>query len=163
EAPHARERPPVLEEMEQQFRWAGHLVGRHPKSGPDPISLICPPVPVVPVFGRSVNHAYLGMRVERIYLLLELRREIHIISIKERDVFAPRMPDAHVAGGAGALVRSVRVLEVSDALRVLLSIALRDLLTSVRRAVVDEEQLPVRVRLNKDAFYRLLEIGRADV
>jgi len=117
--------------------------------------------PAVPPLCRGVDQPRLGVRVERRDLHLELVRQPDVIRVEERDQLTARGGDCEVARRAVPAVLTAWVREQPDTTGVRAGEPPRGVGAGVRRAVVDEQQLPVLVRLRDHALDRLGEVRLA--
>jgi hypothetical protein len=107
--------------------------------------------PNVPVDEHDVR-----VGVEHRNFARELLGKPRIVRVEERDVLAARFADRSVPrAGAPAVV----LVEVAQPV----SVRGQSFLGVVGRAVVDDEQLDVRIRLREDALHRFADVGRAVV
>ncbi|MEZ5864921.1 MAG: hypothetical protein R3D25_12985 [Geminicoccaceae bacterium] len=119
--------------------------------------------PAVPVQGRPVDHAHLRVVVEQGHLMGEALRQVDVVGIEKGQIATPGGADAQVARGAHAAIRVVWMLEVTDTVGCGCRCGPRRFARIVARAVVDQQQLPIRQRLRANAGDGLIEKGRARV
>src|SRR5262245_52410299 len=87
------------------------------------------------------------MMVENRRLHRELAREPDVVDVKESEVFAPAFGDTDVARRRPAVASAVRLTEIPDALGLRGCERSRPLGAAWSGTVVDQEPLPVGIRL----------------
>ena len=97
------------------------------------------------------------MAREELGLLLQLAGEPDIVGVQKGDVLARRMGVAEIARGADPVSPTVGMAQVGDATAFVSGVVGGDLRASVGGAIVDEQQLPVRIGLREHALDRLAE------
>ncbi len=113
--------------------------------------------PAIPVLGLSVDHRRLRVRIQDGQLLLQLVRKPDIVGIQKGDVRAGCFSNPQVPRGAHPPVLAPRVVQVANPAGIHVDERAGDLRTSVVRAVVNEQQFPVRIRLSQHALDGYLE------
>ena len=111
-------------------------------------------IPADPVFRVAVHHDGIRMFVQQADLPRELVRQEDVVRIEECEQLAACLRDAEIARGALAAVGVFRVLEITDAVRPATRIVAGQGRTAIGRAVVDQQQFPLRIGLRHDAVDR---------
>ena len=136
----------VLDQQQQRFGRLECRVWRHAEIA----EFICcrrVAAPAVPQQRATVDHGDVGAHVEESDLLLQLVGFPGVVRIEEADVLAVGVREPEIARRAHAAGLVARMLDVADAVGKTLRVVARDLRAAIRRAVVDEDDLPRRVRL----------------
>lgn len=153
----ARQCRTVRKEADQELR------RRHDTVGPkavrlDTVRKCCPAaLPAVPVLSFAVHHVHRRVLAQQLDAARQAPRQVHVIGIEEGNQLPARCGDTEVARGAHAPVLVVRVLEITYPAGVVRRVSSGDPGARVRRAVVDEQQFPMAIRLREYARDGLVE------
>ena len=154
----ARCRSRALQEGQQQVGWLVDPVDRQLEVD-DVVAcaVLGASRPAEPVERRAEQQAHARMRLEDLDLTRELPGQPDVIGIEQGEVLAPGVLESEVPGGAHPVVAMPRVLQVAHAVRLALGPAAGERAAAVGGAVVDQQQLPVRVGLRDHALDGLIQ------
>src|SRR5690349_7229899 len=113
--------------------------------------------PTVPPLCRSKNHSCFGPVFQDMNLLLEFMWKPNIICIKKSDVFSFGIGDTQIARGAHPPILVGTMLEIVNVVWMLICITVCNRCAVVGRAIVHEEQFPMRISLCEDALDSFLD------